>query len=381
MSKWELTQFCEIDDRAIKSYLAIHNENKEKNIGDISKVKESEVLDCDLVTFGFPCTQISVAGTQQGFYNEDGSKTASGMYFEGLRLISAKKPKFVIIENVKNLVSQKFYLEFNQIMTDMQSIGYTTYWQVLNAKDYGIPQTRERVFIVCIRDDIDTMEYKFPETIGCTKVLKDFLEEEDTVEEKHYYNTPYVKEILKNVIYYKEEDKDYKQYWGYIEEIPKGCKLTRVEKAITETIKAEGMKVPRLLLLWNRYAGDIDIAHTLTTQVNLNMRASQGLIIKDKKTNTLKIRRYTPLECYRLMGFTDADFKLAKSTGASDVSLYKQAGNSIVTSLPYYILHSLYKLYPKDFEYLKVLSLCSGIGAFEKGLDKFYKDINKGKDV
>lgn len=176
--EYELVNYCEIDKYASKTYAMIHNCSKEKNLGDITKVDTSKLPnDIDIVTYGFPCQDISLAGKQKGFEAE-GERTRSGLFFEALRIIEDTKPKVAICENVKNLISKKFKKEFEIVLTSLEEAGYNNYWKVLNAKDYGIPQNRERVFIISIRKDIDNGLFKFPKQIELKLRLKDMLEKD-----------------------------------------------------------------------------------------------------------------------------------------------------------------------------------------------------------
>lgn len=182
---FELVAFCEFDKYAVKSYCAIHGVDESKNLGDITKVDETKLpKDVDICCYGFPCQDISLAGKQKGLFNEDGTQTRSGLFFEALRIIEAIKPKIAIAENVKNLVSKKFTEQFQIVLDSLEQAGYNNYFQVLNAKDYGVPQNRERVFIVSIRKDIDHGLFQFPEPFPLKKRLKDVLEDE--VDEKYY---------------------------------------------------------------------------------------------------------------------------------------------------------------------------------------------------
>ena len=124
--------FSEIDKFAIESYCAVHNVTKEKNYGDISKIDPKELPDFDIMTWGFPCQDISIAGKMKGIKE---GETRSGLYFEGYKILKEKLPKISIIENVKNLTSKRFQNEFNSILKHLSDLGYTNYWQVLNAKD------------------------------------------------------------------------------------------------------------------------------------------------------------------------------------------------------------------------------------------------------
>ena len=182
---YELVNYCEIDKYASKAYSLIHNVSENLNLGDITKVDTSKLpKDIDLITYGFPCQDISLAGKQQGMFNNDGSKTRSGLFFESLRIIEDTKPKIAIAENVKNLVSKKFNAQFQAVLQSLEEAGYNNYWKVLNAKDFGIPQNRERVFIVSIRKDIDPGSFEFPKPFELKLRLKDMLEYE--VDEKYY---------------------------------------------------------------------------------------------------------------------------------------------------------------------------------------------------
>lgn len=182
--EYELVNFCEIDKYAAKSYCAVHGIDESKNLGDITKVDTSLLPnDIDLITYGFPCQDISLAGLQKGF-SDNGERTRSGLFFEALRIIEDTKPRVTIAENVRNLVSKKFANEFQIVLDSLEQAGYNNYWQVLNSKNYGIPQNRERVFIVSIRKDLDDGNFKFGEPFPLEFRLKDMLEEE--VDEKYY---------------------------------------------------------------------------------------------------------------------------------------------------------------------------------------------------
>jgi DNA-cytosine methyltransferase len=164
------------------------------NLGDITKVDEKAISDIDLMTWGFPCTDISNAGKQKGFIDENGNITRSGLYYEGYRILKEKKPMYLIIENVKALTSKKFQKEFKMILKDLSDLGYNNYWEVLNAKDYGVPQNRERVFIVSVRKDIDNGMFRFAQGFDNGIRLKDILEDE--VDDKYYLKQEKVEELI-----------------------------------------------------------------------------------------------------------------------------------------------------------------------------------------
>lgn len=197
------------------------------NLGDISKVDRLPYA--DMITYSFPCTDLSVAGKGEGMVNKCScgyswpidfsddneslicpscgakvqSSTRSGLLGQVQRLLAVSKkentlPKYLLLENVKNLVGKKFKPQFDAWIRWLDSIGYNTYYQVLNSKHYGIPQNRERIFAVSIRKDIDDGKFKFPEQIPLTTRLKDILEK--NVDEKYYLSSDKVESILANFI-------------------------------------------------------------------------------------------------------------------------------------------------------------------------------------
>ena len=176
--EFEVVGISEIDKYAIQAYNALHPGIT--NYGDISKIEWEKVPDFDLLTYSFPCTDISNAGQQKGFGECSG--TRSSLLWECRKAIIAKKPKYLLMENVKALVSKKFFPMLKNWIRELQEYGYTNFMQVLNAKDYGVPQNRERVFIVSILDE--NAKYEFPEPFPLEKRLNDVLEDE--VDEKYY---------------------------------------------------------------------------------------------------------------------------------------------------------------------------------------------------
>ena len=139
---YEVVAISEIDKYAIQAYEAIHG--PVNNLGDISTIKVEDIPQHDLFTYSFPCQDISTSGRQRGI---EKGKTRSGLLYECEKIIEHCRPKYLLMENVKNLVGKKFISQFNSWLEYLEGLGYTNYWQVLNAKDYGIPQNRERVFV------------------------------------------------------------------------------------------------------------------------------------------------------------------------------------------------------------------------------------------
>ena len=181
---YDLVGWSEIDPAAIKAHNALFPQYEERNYGDISKIDWSQVPDFDLFTYSSPCTDFSNAGAQAG--GEEGSGTRSSLLWECRKTILAKKPKYLLFENVKALVSDKFLYLFEKWCKELESYGYANYYQVLNAKDYGVPQSRERIFMVSIlkTDDEPDPYYEFPRPVPLTKCVEDILE--DNVPEKYY---------------------------------------------------------------------------------------------------------------------------------------------------------------------------------------------------
>lgn len=434
MKSYQLVNFCEVDKFAVKSYCAVHGIDEKLNLGDIKMVAEKErngnscLQDFDLMTWGFPCQDISVVGKQKGFVDEQGNQTRSGLYYDGLGILKSKKPKISIIENVKNLTGKKFANIFKQILSDLDEAGYNTYWKVLNAKNYGVLQNRERVFIVSIRKDIDNGLFKFPEPFDSGIRLKDLLDKE--VEEKFYLsktiidgferhnkrhkvkgtgflwkpidveNSNEVAHCLRassslaptdntiieigslnpNSHRNREVDRVYDVYGisPFLNTMQGGNRQPKIfeEQKYVDNISDEFNYVKNKTQEMLNKTEISNTAPTLTT-CSANPSSSAQVLVKQ---DNFRIRKLTPREYWRLMGFSDEQFDKAKSAGISNAQLYKQAGNSIVVDVLYYIYKELYKAIPSVFNDLKISSFFSGIGAFESALEKFYKELNSNSE-
>ena len=180
----EIVDAVEIDKYAVKSFNAVHGTNFEPQ--DITKWDKD--IEVDLIMHGSPCQDFSVAGKGAGGDKDSG--TRSSLMYETLRIVEKLKPQYVIWENVKNLLSKKHRHNFDAYLDAMQGLGYTNYYQVLNAKDYGVPQNRERVFTVSI---LGGGEFAFPSPMPLTKRLKDVLDND--VDEKYYLSDDQVKRL------------------------------------------------------------------------------------------------------------------------------------------------------------------------------------------
>ena len=184
----KVVDYVEIDKYAVASYNAINGTNFEPQ--DICEWDKD--IDVGLIMHGSPCQDFSISGKGAG--GDKGSGTRSSLMYETIRIVEKLKPKYVIWENVKNLLSKKHIHNFNAYLKTMEQLGYTNYYQVLNAKDYGIPQNRERVFVVSIKVDLDNHPFLFPPKQELKKLLKDIME--DKVDEKYYLSD----EILEGLI-------------------------------------------------------------------------------------------------------------------------------------------------------------------------------------
>ena len=417
----DLVGFSEINKYATQSYRNIYGVSEDKCLGDITKIDISSLpTDIDSITHGSPCQDFSTAGRQGG--GDKGTGTRSSLMWYTVDIVEHCKPKVVIWENVKNVLSKKHRHNFDGYLEDMDKIGYSNYYQVLNAKDYGIPQNRERIFVVSIRKDIDK-GYVFPEPQELTLRLKDMLEDE--VDEKYYISTCKVQHLLKNVggkldlskqvigtchknnnmsrstrdiVYnaeknaptlnatmYKDaikvlipiDDKNSKMdnvtmvndNYGminggtigrmiessrrcynvdYISPTISTCGGGNTEPKIIEPIivasrgrnpenpsdRRSGIPTKQRLEPNSR-----GIANTITT-VQKDNYVLEPLITETAVVDKYRLRKLTPRECWRLMGFTDEQFDKAAEV-CSNTQLYKQAGNSIVVNVLEAIIDNL----------------------------------------
>lgn len=356
---YELIGFSEIDKFAIKSYCAIHNVSSELNLGDITKIQLNQLpKDIDLITHGSPCQDFSLAGKQAG--GDMGTGTRSSLMWNTINIVTYTKPKYVVWENVKNLLNKKHKHNFDSYITIMESLGYNSYYQVLNAKDYGIPQNRKRVYTISIRKNIDEKEFKFPKKEPLKIVLKDLLEKE--VDEKYYLNDKQLLAI-KNSTYMSTQRRIQEKKWcdtlcardfkdpkcvriGGIFDTEKskhqaGSIYNKEGLAPTIDTMQGGYRQPMIEVIGNYMPSGHDASRVVNSNgLAPTVKENHGTITA---TNIcLRIRKLTPLECWRLMGFDDEDFYKAKNIGISNSQLYKQAGNSIVVNVLMKIFKNLF---------------------------------------
>lgn len=186
---YEVVGISEIDKYALQAYEAVHGHCP--NYGDVSKIDWTQVPDFDLFTYSSPCQDYSQAGLQKG--GEEGSGTRSSLLWECRKAILIKKPKYLLMENVKALVSKKFKAQFNKWVEELESYGYSSKWAVLNSKSFGVPQNRERVFLVSILGD---ETFNFPQPFPLERRLKDVLE--SNVDEKYYLSDKLITSLMQD---------------------------------------------------------------------------------------------------------------------------------------------------------------------------------------
>lgn len=359
---YEVIGISEIDKFAIKSYEAIHGEVH--NFGDISKIEKLPY--CDLLTYSFPCQDLSVAGHQTGISKD----TRSGLLLEVKRLLLKAKengtlPKYLLLENVKNLVGKKFIKDFESWLSFLNNLGYYSNWEVLNAKDYGIPQNRERVFVV---SSLENIHYNFPKQVELKSKMKDLLEEK--VDDKYYLSEKYLKCFS-----------DMKNRNGFTRgERFNPRKLEECNTAFAITTRAGARATDNYIIQLGNlkntesFGGNPQTGRVYSPDgISPCLNTMQGGGLEPKilqkahgfnkggikenivpaltksswqennfLSDNMRIRKLTPLECWRLMGFRDMDYYAAKSVGISDAQLYKQAGNSIVVTVLEAIFRNLF---------------------------------------
>lgn len=307
---YEVVAISEIDKYAIKAYEAIHG--KANNLGDICKIDIKDIPEHDLFTYSFPCQDISIAGRQMSL--EEGSGTRSSLLWECKKIIEHCKPKYLLMENVKNIISKKHKPYFDKWLDYLESLGYTNYWKVLNAKDYGVPQNRERVFVVSILGE--HKPYEFPEGFELTKYTRDILEE--NVDERYYTSRPF-----------------------------KLVEGNRIKAEFTKVNFDQGKRIHGIdsyfqaLGALDRGTNNILIEEYLVDDTIQEGESKIFTLIEGEKI--YKVRKLTPLECWRLMGVSDEDFYKVKNAGISNSRLVRLAGNSIVVDVLERIFENLFK--------------------------------------
>ena len=366
-----------------KYWLADHISH---NLGDMMQIESLPYS--DLLTYSTPCTDLSIAGKQEGLKwtcHDCGCKydpseldvdtrytcpncgshniksTRSGLLYEVERLLVKAKenntlPKYLLMENVDALVSKKYIDSFKDWLIRLDNLGYNSYYQTINAKNTGIPQNRNRIFCISIRKDIDTKSFEFPQPFDTGIRLKDLLETDNTVLEKYFLSDEVQKRLQitdpkfeKNIVdttkpefrtigqrdlVYQQDSvmgalvaTDYKQ--------PKQILANSNEPIHVADLCSE--KFQRMHEQSRRVYSEDGIAPAMHTCGGGNTEP------KVERDNLRVVRKLTPKECHRLMGFDDIDYENCKAVGMSDTQGYKQSGNSIVTTCISLLIEHLYK--------------------------------------
>lgn len=263
------------------------------------------------------------------------SGTRSSLLWENIRLLKRAKddgtlPKYLMFENVKNLVSKKFIDDFNNLLGVLDELGFNSYWEVLNAKDCGVPQNRERVFVISIRKDIDKGKFEFSKPFDTGIRLKDIIDR--NVDEKYYLSKDIQEQFVLNI-----EKYDSKNNIGYIpkEQIP-------TDNTINDCIQVGDLNHYNYDEM-NRVYSKEGCSPTLNTMQGGDR---QPRVLEQNEAGVVenfRVRTLTPCECMKLMGFTEEDCANAKNIGIADSQLYKQSGNGIVTNCVELLAEHLYK--------------------------------------
>jgi len=346
---------CEIDKYARKSHRAIYGDDY-KLYEDITKRDHSEVEQLDLYVAGFPCQAFSMAGKRKGFEDTRGT-----LFFNVAEFIKINQPKCFILENVKGLLSHdggKTFQTIISLLTDNggtangqmfipyfeDGLGYHIYYKVLNTKDYGIPQNRERIFIVGFKE---FREFSFPKPFSLELRLKDMLQ--DNPDYKYFLSDKmlrYFQDQTDNSIkvasatkkgYEEAEDGDSINF-----SVPNSkTRRGRVGKGVAQTLDTACNQAV-VAAMRGRY----DENKKIQQELEINATGTTNSITTVQKDNLLikdfRIRRLTPLECWRLQGYPDDAFMEAQKVN-SDTQLYKQAGNSITVNVMMELLKKIYE--------------------------------------
>lgn len=358
---WEKLSRKKDKTKGIEKYwLADHISH---NLGDMMQIESLPYS--DLLTYSTPCTDLSIAGKQEGLKwtchdcgceydpseldvdtrytcpncdSHDIKSTRSGLLYEVERLLVKAKenntlPKYLLMENVDALVSKKYIDSFNDWLIRLDNLGYNSYYQTINAKNTGIPQNRNRIFCISIRKDIDTKSFEFPQPFDTGIRLKDLLETDNTVLEKYFLSDEVQKRLQitdpkfeKNIVgTTKPEFRTIGQR-----------DLVYQQDSVMGTLVATDYKQPKQILADSNEP--IHIADLCSEKFR-----GGNTEPKVERDNLRVVRKLTPKECHRLMGFDDIDYENCKAVGMSDTQGYKQSGNSIVTTCISLLIEHLYK--------------------------------------
>ena len=340
---FEHWKVCEFDDYAMKSYNAVHNTNfKTSDIQNLT-ASDLEIKDKDkyeyIMTYSYPCTDISIAGKKEGM--ERNSGTRSSLLWEVERLLKEcgdNKPQILLMENVRECHNGKNAPLFFEWTSFLRSIGYKNFYTDMDAKNYGIPQTRKRCFMLSILDE--NAYYEFPQACGLSYSVKEFLE--DKVNKKYYVKEetalPLIKKMEKECPSATIIDDTYGFDNSEVRYFPDVCPTLRAAKANLKCIVA----------MRGRNSDSLNQTHSTSTEQRLEKNKTNccNTITTVQKDNLIfenkQLRTLTPKEVWRLFGFEDKDVENA-SEFVPDTQLYKQGGNCIVVNCLVAILGQLFK--------------------------------------
>ena len=299
----------EWDKEAQKTYKANFGDRLQIS-GDITKIGESEVPEFDICLAGFPCQAFSVAGRRQGFEDDYKGRCRGTLFLDVARICECRKPKVIFCENVKGLVGHDKGRTFRVIMDTFTSLGYKVFFKVLNSKDFGVPQNRERIYLVAFRNDIAPETFEFPIGTDNTKRISDIVEQHP-VPAKYYLSDVYYETLKKHKARHEAKGNGF----GY--EI-------RDWNDIAGAVVCGGMGRERNLIIDKRQQELVPTTHI------------KGSINKEG------VRKMTPREWARLQGFPE-DF----SFPCSDTQSYKQLGNSVTVNVIEAIANKIYEVLKK----------------------------------
>lgn len=365
--KFVLVGWCEIDKAAIRSHNSVFPEYAHVHYKDVTKIDWNTVPDFDLLFYSSCCQSLSLTGAMEGM--EKGSGTQSSLIWYVLDAIKVKKPRYCILENVKNIVSKTFMPSFIDWMRAVDAEGYHSAAKILNSSDFGIPQNRERLFMVSIRDDINQV-YQFPKPVKKCKSIKRLLEKH--VNEKYYKPN---QEAVKFVLALSGKSIDEDQI-AHIEEPTLGRRVDMISPMasltcnsrtgihVIPTLKATGYGVgtyknfsttgyyPQVAIL-EVWEGDAPIGFSYQSLIDGAENSCKDVtnascddiieVVKNlRPTQYLRLRMMTPREQFRFMGVPKEYIEKLLKSGNDDKELYKQAGNSIVVNVLYHLFTSLF---------------------------------------
>lgn len=371
----EVVAISEIDKYALKVYETLYGNTP--NLGDISKIEK--LPKADMWTYSFPCTDISLSGRMKGL--EKGSGTHSSLLWEVQRLLEVSKandelPKYLLLENVKNLISKKFKPYFDEWCRYLESLGYKNFYKVLNGKNYNVPQNRERIFLLSIRNCDE--DYVFPNDIPLTTKLGDLLE--SNVADKYFLSEKLITcfSSMKNRnglirgLRFRPRGKKDEYAWTIttapgsratdtfiIEPLPAAIRGRANEDGTYRQqleLKKDGntntlttVQKDNVVIVPQNTKQGYAIAHVGDGIYTNRADSKRGVVqresiptlktsnkdiavVVDDPTELISIRRLTPRECWRLMGWDDEDIDKAFKADVSETQLYKMAGNSIIVN-------------------------------------------------